>query len=100
MTSNLLAYVLDRLTHSRGQWARIAQATGVPYHTITKIAQRKISDPRLSKIERLANYFRAQHPELHTERTGDRPKAETAQADGLPKCPPVPNPEPAPEAST
>lgn len=59
MESDILAYVLGQLEATRGQWPTIAAESGVPYDTITKIAQRQIEDPKVSKLQRLANYFRA-----------------------------------------
>lgn len=58
METNLLEYVLRKLEESRGTWPDIAEKTGVPYDTITKIAQRKIEDPKVSKLQTLADYFR------------------------------------------
>jgi predicted transcriptional regulator len=58
MHPDLLQYVLDQLESRKGQWPAIAEETGVPYDTITKIAQGQIEDPKVSKVQRLANYFR------------------------------------------
>lgn len=49
--------VLDELERRSGSWPEIAQKTGIPYHTLTKIAYRQIKDPGVSKIEALHNYF-------------------------------------------
>lgn len=54
----MLDYVLRKLEESRGTWPDISEKTGVPYDTITKIAQRKIEDPKVSKLQTLADYFR------------------------------------------
>lgn len=59
-SDDLLAYVLAQLNARRGRWPTIAIESGVPYDTITKIAQRQIEDPGVSKVQRLANYFRSQ----------------------------------------
>lgn len=56
----ILEYVLENLERSRGRWPRIADATGVPYHTLTKIAQRQIEDPGVKHIQVLHDYFREQ----------------------------------------
>ena len=58
MHVNLLEFVRARLESSKGKWPAIAEATGVPYDTITKIAQGTIEDPGVSKVQKLANYFR------------------------------------------
>jgi len=60
MHSDLLEFVRRRLESSKGTWPAIAEATGVPYDTITKIAQGTIEDPGVSKVQKLANYFRQQ----------------------------------------
>ncbi len=60
METDILDYVLVKLEQSKGRWPAIAADTGVPYDTITKIAQRQIEDPKVSKLQTLANYFRAQ----------------------------------------
>lgn len=54
---DLLKFVLAKLEKNRGRWPAIAEASGVPYDTITKIAQRQ-TDPRVSTVQKLANYFR------------------------------------------
>ena len=63
MTSNKpegggLEFVLAELDRRRGHWPEIAAASGVAYHTLTKIAYGKIREPGTSKIEALAKYFR------------------------------------------
>lgn len=56
--------VLDQirlaLDRSRGTWAQVSQSTGVSYHTITKIAQGRVADPRIGTCQRLLDYFKAQ----------------------------------------
>jgi hypothetical protein len=59
IAQNLHQFVLAQLEARRGDWVSIARESGVPYNTITKIAQGAIVDPRVSKLQRLANYFRA-----------------------------------------
>jgi hypothetical protein len=56
---DILAYVLAQLEASRGRWPTVAREAEVPYDTLTKIAQRQIEDPKVSKIQKLANYFKA-----------------------------------------
>lgn len=58
---SLLRLVRRRLAACRGQWGAVAQVSGVPYHTITKLAQGAVSDPRVSTVQRLLDYF-AQNP--------------------------------------
>ena len=57
METSLLDYVLESLEKSRGRWPEIAKASGVPYHTLTKIAQRQIENPGIKHIQQLADYF-------------------------------------------
>jgi hypothetical protein len=53
---NQVRQALDR---SRGSWAQVSLSSGVPYHTITKIAQRRVTNPRVDTCQRLLDYFRA-----------------------------------------
>jgi hypothetical protein len=63
METDILDYVLQKLEETRGDWPAIARESGVPYDTITKIAQRQIEDPKVGKLQRLANFFRARERE-------------------------------------
>jgi predicted transcriptional regulator len=56
---DMLEYVLARLDETKGQWREIAEASGVPYDTLTKVAQRKNKNPRVQTVQPLADYFRA-----------------------------------------
>lgn len=56
--TDILLYVRQQLEERKGTWPTIAEETGIPYDTITKIAQRQIEDPKVSKVQVLANYFR------------------------------------------
>lgn len=60
MEQTLLEFVLESLEASRGQWPEIAKTSGVPYHTLTKIAQRKIENPGVKHVQQLSDYFREQ----------------------------------------
>jgi transcriptional regulator with XRE-family HTH domain len=53
----ILAAVLRSLSASRGKLADVARASGVPYHTLTKIAQGQVENPRIGTIQRLVDYF-------------------------------------------
>lgn len=53
----MLAFVKQKLEERRGGWQRIADDSGVPYHTLTKIAQGVVDDPRIRTVQRLADYF-------------------------------------------
>lgn len=52
-----LALVKQKLEERRGDWQRIADDSGVPYHTLTKIAQGVVQDPRIRTVQKLADYF-------------------------------------------
>ena len=58
MQPDLLDYVRQNLEKCKGTWPAISRKTGVPYDTITKIVQGQIKDPKVSKVQRLANHFR------------------------------------------
>ncbi|SHK25007.1 hypothetical protein [Paraburkholderia terricola] len=53
----MLSTVLRRLDQAKGAWPEIARASGVPYQTLTKIACRIVSDPRVSTVQTLFDYF-------------------------------------------
>jgi predicted transcriptional regulator len=59
---SMLGGVLNALRRSRGAWVRISVATGVPYHTLTKIAQGKTERPRVDTVQRLHDYLCAKDP--------------------------------------
>lgn len=55
----ILAFVRRRLDASRGEWTLIASNSGVPYHTLTKIAQGAVENPRIHTVQRLVDLFQA-----------------------------------------
>lgn len=57
MEQPIFEYVLTGLERTKGRWPAVAEASGVPYKTLTKIAQREIADPGVSHIQKLADYF-------------------------------------------
>lgn len=59
MDTDILVYLRAELEGARGQWPQISRETGVPYFTITNLAQGKVDDPRLSTVQPLIDYFRA-----------------------------------------
>lgn len=59
MDQPILPYVLDELKGRKGQWPAIAKNTELEYSWLTKLAQGRIPDPSVNKIQRLADYFRA-----------------------------------------
>ena len=59
MNEQILPYVLQRLDTNKGQLRQIAKATGVPYSTVSKIAQRVTPNPGVQSVQALADYFRS-----------------------------------------
>lgn len=57
----MLDYVLERLPQpdQKEELERIADGAGVPYHTLLKIAKGETEDPRVSTVEALTRYFKA-----------------------------------------
>jgi predicted transcriptional regulator len=55
--TRILASVREKLEECRGTWVEVARASGVPYHTLTKIAQGQVPDPRISTVQRLVDHF-------------------------------------------
>jgi len=40
-----------------GQWGKVSRESGVPYDTLTKIAQGKIKNPGIENLQLLMDYF-------------------------------------------
>lgn len=57
MSNDLLTLTLSELRSRRGSWPAICRDTGLDYDWMTKLAQGRISDPGIRKIQRLADYF-------------------------------------------
>lgn len=56
--TTLLDEVLRDLDRSRGRWAEVSDGSGVPYHTLTKIAQGQNKNPRVQTVQKLHDHFR------------------------------------------
>jgi predicted transcriptional regulator len=59
----MLAYVLSQLPHQGdvhylARLQKIAHEAGVSFHTLLKIAKGETSDPRISTVQTLNDYFR------------------------------------------
>lgn len=63
-TEPILTTVMRLLGASRGKLPEIAMASGVPYHTLVKIAQGTVTDPRVSTVQRLMDHFAKQERQL------------------------------------
>lgn len=57
MNEPILATVRRHLQQTRGKWTEVSHKSGVPYHTLTKIAQGKVADPRMSTVQLLLDHF-------------------------------------------
>lgn len=64
--SHFFANTLARLDREKGNLRQISVATGVPYSTLAKISSRAVTDPRVSTVQALYDYFDG-HPEPATE---------------------------------
>lgn len=56
----MLVFVLNELECRKGTWPAIAKETELEYSWLTKLAQGRIPDPSVNKIQKLANHFRGQ----------------------------------------
>lgn len=54
-----LDYVKRKLEASKGTWGSVCTDTGLGYSWLTKLAQGKIPNPGIKKIEKLFHYYRA-----------------------------------------
>lgn len=55
--TRMLDDVLAHLDRTKGQWPTIAEKSGVPYKTLTKIAQRETLNPGVQGVQQLYDYF-------------------------------------------
>lgn len=62
MTEPILDFVLHELDTRKGKrtgnLADIARDTALDYSWLSKLAQRRIPDPSVNKIQKLADYFK------------------------------------------
>jgi predicted transcriptional regulator len=57
LSANIMTVVRCGLSASRGRWVEVSRESGVPYHTLIKIAQGQVSNPRIETVQRLVDYF-------------------------------------------
>lgn len=57
MSTNLLTQTLALLAERKGQWPAVCRATGLDYDWLTKLAQGRIADPGVRKIQRLHDHL-------------------------------------------
>jgi hypothetical protein len=55
MKTSLLETVIEGLQSQKGDWLVVAKNSGVPYHTIAKIARRTTSNPGVLTVQKLAD---------------------------------------------
>jgi hypothetical protein len=60
---NLLDYVYDELASRKGDWAAIAREIEPEswksyYSWLTKFAQKRIADPSVNRVQKLADHFK------------------------------------------
>lgn len=56
----LYDYVMARLRSRQYPQRMVAKESGVPFSTVSKIAQGAVKEPSVHTVQRLANYFLAQ----------------------------------------
>lgn len=59
-SDSIYAYVMTRLEETDETYEEVAKGSKVPKRTVEKIARREIKDPGVSRVEKLAAYFRKQ----------------------------------------
>jgi hypothetical protein len=69
MEKPMLAFVLEQLGQRKGKWKKIAEEIepekSVTYYSwLTKLAQGKIRDPSVGRIQRLRDYFSEKSEEI------------------------------------
>jgi predicted transcriptional regulator len=53
----ILTFVRRQLAASKGTWSDVSRQSGVPYHTLVKIAQGVVVNPRIQTLQGLADHF-------------------------------------------
>lgn len=66
--TSLFEYVMARLRDKSVTQMQVANGSGVPYHTLVKIAQGRIKDPSVHTVQKLANYFRDREAKAQPEK--------------------------------
>ena len=54
---NIYEFVMERLRAKKFPQTKVAMETGVPYSTLTKIAQGVVTDPSVKTVQKLYDYF-------------------------------------------
>lgn len=61
MSDSIYDFVMANLDATRGDWKAVAEGAGLSKSTVVKIGCRIVKDPGVSRVEKLAKYFR-EHP--------------------------------------
>ena len=56
---NLYEFVMENFRAKRIPQKQVARESGVPFSTLSKIAQGSIKDPSVHTVQRLADYFKS-----------------------------------------
>lgn len=57
-TTPIFEYVMAQLRSKRVPQRQVAAGSGVPFSTVTKIAQGQIKSPRVHQVQALHDFFR------------------------------------------
>ena len=63
---NLYDYVMRHLRSKAIPQRQVASESGVPFSTVTKIAQGSVREPGVHTVQRLADYFAGKAPSTTT----------------------------------
>jgi transcriptional regulator with XRE-family HTH domain len=72
---DIYGYVMSHLDEHRFTQRQIANGSGVPFSTVCKVAQRRVKNPRIDTIQRLADFFESYEGDqtFYPRRTGTLP---------------------------
>lgn len=73
--THIYDYVMARLREKVVPQRQVAHESGVPFSTVTKIAQGAVTNPSVHTIQALFDYFRSKG-----ENTADQPKSSACSA--------------------
>lgn len=61
MTATIHQQTLELLEMDRGQWPETCRQVGIDYNWLQKLAQKKIADPGVNKMEKLHAYLKQKY---------------------------------------
>lgn len=74
---NLYEYVMARLDEKSIPQRAVAAGSGVPFSTVSKIAQRSVKEPSVHTIQRIYDYFQRISAPIATVNTENTPNPES-----------------------